>query len=158
LAGQALKIWHALPHTPKELVTASYDSTPKRPFAFATQVVPAVAYASALFYGGLIRMGELPEVGFVPTDKLLHTAAFGGLALLLVRAVRFSWPSTSPGQRLLLGGVGSSVLGALLEVCQAFVPYRSADPFDWLADSVGAALAMGLLFAWLRVWPRPVDV
>jgi hypothetical protein len=134
----------------EHFVTVPYDSAASRPFAFATHVAPAILYAAALFYGGLIRMAELPEFGPVPSDKILHTLAFGGLALLLVRAAAFFWPQTSLGNRLLLGALGSSLLGALLEVCQAFVPYRSSDPFDWLADTLGASLAVGLLLAFLH--------
>lgn len=123
-----------------------------RPLTFATHVLPALAYASAVFYGGLIRIGALPQVGFVATDKLLHALAFGGLALLLARAAQWARPGATLGKKLVLGCVGSSLLGLLLEVCQAFTAYRSADALDWLADTVGALMAIGLtfmLFAWI---------
>ncbi len=119
-----------------------------------THVLPAVAYASAIFYGGLIRLGALPEVGFMATDKLLHALAFGGLALLLARTVHFFRPSASLARKLTLGAAGSSLLGLLLELCQACTVYRSADPWDWLADTVGALLVSGMWFA-LATWvPR----
>lgn len=127
---------------------------PGRRVGFATQVVPAVAYAGAIFYGGLIRLGALPEVGFVATDKLLHTLAFGGLALLLARAVHWLWPAVSIGKKLVVAGAGSSLLGLLLELCQACVSYRSADAWDWVADTVGAGLAIGSAFAVLHWLPR----
>jgi len=44
----------------------------------------------------------------------------------------------------------------MLEVCQAFTAYRSADIWDWIADTVGALLAIGVafvIFAWV---PRRV--
>jgi VanZ family protein len=129
----------------------------QRPFAFATHVLPAFGYASAIFYGGLIRLAALPEVGFVPTDKLLHALAFGGLSLLLARAVHWFQPRAPVIKKLWLGGVGSSLLGLLLELCQAFTAYRSADVFDWLADSVGAVLATGFAFALFAWSERPVD-
>ena len=137
-------------------MTASHDSVSlNRGVAFATQVIPAVVYTSALFYGGLIHLDALPEVGFMPTDKLLHTLAFGGLSLLLARAAHWLRPAGSISKKLLSAGVGSSLLGLLLEICQAFVPYRSADPWDWVADTVGAVLAGSLAFAFLHYWvPR----
>ena len=135
-------------------MTIPYDPAHgRRSLSFATQVAPAVLYTAAIFYGGLIRMRELPQVGVVPTDKLLHAAVFGGLALLLARAVRFS-VAHAP---LLVGAFGASALGALLEICQAFVPYRSADLWDWVADTVGAALAVGVWFAGSRLLPRHAD-
>lgn len=127
---------------------------PPRSAAFVTHVLPAVAYAGALFYGGLIRLGALPEVGFMATDKLLHTLAFGGLALLLARTVHFFRPAVTLAKKLALGAAGSSLLGLVLEVCQAFTRYRSADLWDWLADTVGALLASALLFALLAWVPR----
>ncbi|HEY4103375.1 MAG TPA: VanZ family protein, partial [Polyangiaceae bacterium] len=106
---------------------------------------PAAGYVAAIFYTGLIRLGHLPEVGFMPTDKFFHTVTFAGLVLFLVRALRFLAPRLKRAKSLCVAAVLSSVFGALLEVCQAFVPYRSADFWDWLADTVGAALAAGLL-------------
>lgn len=134
-------------------MTASHDSVSlNRGLAFTTQVVPAIAYTSALFYGGLIQLGALPEVGFMPTDKLLHLLAFGGLTLLLARAAHWIRPAISIGKKLLSAGLGASLLGLLLEICQAFVPYRSADPWDWVADTVGAVLGGSLAFAFLHYW------
>ena len=120
---------------------------PSRNLAFATQVVPAAAYAGAIFYAGLIHMGELPELGFVPTDKLLHAVVFGGLALLLARAAHWLRPLVSLRKTLLFSAWGASLLGLFLELCQAFVPYRSADGWDWVADTIGAMLASGIAFA-----------
>jgi len=115
-------------------------------------VLPAALYSSVIFYGGLIRIGALPEVGFVASDKLLHALAFGGLALLVARAAHWFRPQLSLVKKLLCGCVGSSLLGLLLELCQALTVYRSADVWDWLADTLGALLAIGaasLLLAWV---------
>ena len=108
--------------------------------------MPATAYASVLFYGGLIHLAALPEVGFIATDKLLHALAFGGLALLVARAAHWFRPGFTLMKKLWLGCAGSSLLGFLLELCQAFTSYRSADFWDWLADSAGAVLATALVF------------
>jgi VanZ family protein len=125
-----------------------------RRLAFVTDVFPAAAYVGAIFYTGLIRLAKLPELGLVPTDKLLHAVAFGGLALLLVRAGRVLLPRVSFGRRLSLAALGASLLGALLEVCQSFVPYRSAELLDWLADTVGASCAALLLALFVQFVPR----
>jgi VanZ family protein len=135
-----------------------YDSAPnRRPSSFAIQLGPAVLYIGAIFYGGLIRMRALPEVGFVPTDKLLHAVAFGGLAFLLFRAAVFGMPRAATRTQLSFAALGASAVGALLEVCQAFVPYRSADVLDWVADTVGAALAVALISVWQRHAAKHAD-
>jgi VanZ family protein len=137
-------------------VTATYDSalSHNRRMAFATQVLPAAIYASALFYGGLIRLPVLPEVGFVASDKLLHAAAFGGLALLAARALHWLKPADPATYKLAWGCAVSSWLGFLLELCQAFVPYRSADVWDWIADTFGALLATGVALVVFKCWRR----
>lgn len=119
--------------------------------ALITDVVPATVYVAAVFYTGLIRIGKLPEVGFVATDKLLHALVFGGLALLLARAARTLLPHWPFGKRLALSALGASFLGALLEICQSFVAYRSAEFLDWFADTVGAVCAVGLAILYARV-------
>jgi len=135
-------------------VPTDASELPHRRLAFATHVLPAATYASALFYVGLIRIGAMPEVGFIATDKLLHALAFGGLALLLTRAVHFLRPSVTLAKKLLLGCAGSSLLGLLLELCQALTSYRSADVWDWVADTLGALLAVGLTWVLLGWIPR----
>ncbi|HWZ93274.1 MAG TPA: VanZ family protein [Polyangiaceae bacterium] len=122
--------------------------------AFVLDVLPASAYVVVIFYTGLIRLAKLPEVGFMPTDKLLHALAFAGLALLLVRATRVLLPRASLRRRLSFAVFLASFVGALLEVCQAFVPYRSAELLDWVADTVGALAAAVAIVLYLRLVPR----
>lgn len=131
------------------------DSTSRdRRLAFLGGVFPAAIYIGCIFYTGLIRIAPLPEVGFVPTDKLLHALVFAGLALLLVRAERVVLPQTSPGRRLLLALLLASLVGELLEICQSFVPYRSAEFLDWLADTLGALGAVGLFGLFMQLVSR----
>ena len=67
-----------------------------------------------------------------PWDKLYHAGNFGVLAGLLYLASGRAW----------LALALASLYGAGDELHQAFVPGRSADAADWLADTVGAALAV----------------
>ena len=86
------KMCHATPRTSRALVTVSYDPVrSRRSVSFATQVVPAILYAAAIFYGGLIRMRELPEVGVVPTDKLLHASRLRRV-VVVCSCARFAFP------------------------------------------------------------------
>jgi VanZ family protein len=118
---------------------------------FWWRLAPAAAYLGGIFYAGLIRFPALPETELVPSDKLLHALVFGGLSLLLVRTAPVLVPRASLAKRLLFGAFGASFFGALLELCQAFVPYRSAEVADWLADSLGAGLSLCLLALALHV-------
>ncbi len=70
-----------------------------------------------------------------PWDKLYHAGNFGVLAALLYPVTGRAW----------LAALLASLYGISDEVHQAFVPDRSADALDWLADTVGALAAVTLL-------------
>jgi VanZ family protein len=77
-------------------------------------------------------------------DKLLHAGGYGLLGLLFCRAYRSRWPAAS-GRFLARRAVLSAALFGLSdEIHQYFVPFRTADPWDVLADAVGAAI--GVIF------------
>ena len=84
-----------------------------------------------------------PEPAFVPsitaviTDKALHAAVFGALAVLLY--------VLAGGRTTLAVFVAVMGIGVLDELRQAFVPGREADLADLLADAAGAAVALYLV-------------
>jgi VanZ family protein len=73
-------------------------------------------------------------------DKSNHAMAFAALAFVGVWAL---WPR--PRQWLLLV-VALLAYGGAIEIAQSFVPPRSADWADLLADGLG--IAIGLVAAW----------
>lgn len=81
---------------------------------------------------------------FELNDKLLHFAAFFCGALPLVPALRLTWPW--PWKRVFWTAFAIlSLYGALDEVHQYWTPSRSAlDPFDWMADTLGALAGASL--------------
>jgi VanZ family protein len=83
---------------------------------------------------------------------VLHFVGFGVAAWLWCRACRHLVPGAPARTSALRGGLASTALGALLELWQAFLPYRSAELLDWVADALGAALAAVLMAAfWQRM-------
>ncbi len=48
----------------------------------------------------------------------------------------------------------ASLYGVSDEVHQAYVPGRSADLFDWVADTVGAGVGVGVTVLVVRLWVR----
>lgn len=69
----------------------------------------------------------LPE--WLPVDKIGHFGMFAVLAALLYLS----------GLRPVLAVMATGVYGALDEVHQLFVPGRTAQAADWLADILGGA-------------------
>lgn len=115
---------------------------------FSWRGLLVLVYTLALFYGGVIDIGPLPKIPHVATDKLLHAVAFAGLAGLIA----FALPEVRDRRRQGFAAGVSTAVGALLELVQSALPYRSADVLDLLADAVGAVLG-ALVMAWsLRLW------
>jgi hypothetical protein len=123
---------------------------------FVRHVLPALLYTVLIFWLGSIHTGLSVPQDMLPSDKVNHFAAFGLLAWLVLRALRFEYQQTS-ANRLIVGAIAvSSVVGALLEAWQSLFPYRKAELGDWVADTVGAALVGLIGLFWLRWRERPM--
>lgn len=99
------------------------------------QLIWPVAMAALIFFASSRSRVAGPEIaGF---DKLVHFLAYGLLATLVCRL--------GEGRRAVGWAlIAASVFGATDEWHQAFVPGRAPDLDDWIADSLGAALAVTL--------------
>lgn len=123
-------------------------SSPVRSLPWAFQVWPAWLCTLLILVVGSIPQG--PPGAQRLNDKLLHFIGFGIVAWLWCRACRHLFPAASAHRAALRGALASTVLGALLELWQAFLPYRSAELLDWLADALGAVLGALLTAAYWR--------
>jgi VanZ family protein len=113
---------------------------------FFLNVVPAMLYVVAVFYGGGVRGAVLPSADIRFGDKILHAAAFAGMVFVLRRALSWLSPGMSYGRVLVIAACSSASVGGLLELYQMALPHRSAEWLDFVADALGAALAAGLLW------------
>jgi VanZ family protein len=100
----------------------------------------------AVLIFGVSSRSTVPEPGIPNLDKVAHFSVYGLLGTLLVR--------TRAGGRWapFLAFAGASLYGVTDEVHQSFVPGRSAEVADWVADTAGAALAIVLYTRW--TWYR----
>jgi len=84
---------------------------------------------------------------FAHQDKVFHAGVYGVLGMLLLAAL----PRDSAGyswRQVRISTVIASLYGISDELHQSFVPGRSTEVWDWMADTVGALAAASLL-AWL---------
>jgi VanZ family protein len=108
-------------------------------------VALAVLYVLAIFVVGSLP-GAAP-VGPSISDKIQHAIGFALLAWLWCRALKRLRPESSQ-RRILLGGfLVSAGVGGALELWQALLTYRTCEFLDWVADGVGAAVAVGVYAA-----------
>jgi len=111
---------------------------------------PALGYLVLIFYLGAVPGLPLPRSSVVPSDKIAHFFSFGLLVPLLLRLLSHEAPRLRRSSALGLAALISSLLGALLEIYQMAFPYRSVEFDDWVADTLGAGVAMLVLAGLLR--------
>jgi VanZ family protein len=115
--------------------------------------LPLIAYCLLIFIqSSSSRPVELPTIPLI--DKLLHGAGYSLLGILFYRAYRSRWPDASAWTVANASVLSASFYGVSDEIHQYFVPGRSADPWDWLADTVGAMLGVMGYHAFLYVSAR----
>jgi len=109
--------------------------------------LPVLVYLTVIF--SLSAQPNLrPPMEFRNSDKLWHLLEYGGLGLLLGRALRAGL-AARPALAAAAGAlVLTSLVGAADEIFQRTIPGRESSVLDWSADTVGAALAMGFIL-WL---------
>jgi VanZ family protein len=93
----------------------------------------------------ILVLALIPTAPYLPStgwDKSNHLLAFAVLTILGCRA----YPS-----RIAVVLVGAMFYGGLIEVLQSFIPYRSAEWADLIADAIGVLVGRGLLAC---RWPK----
>jgi VanZ family protein len=114
--------------------------------------LPVVALATLIFV--LSSFHNLPSPPGAYSDKWEHMAMYGLLSTLVVRALAGGRWLGVRASVFLWAFVLSTLYGISDEVHQSFVPGRTADGEDVVADAIGAALAAGLLLAWAIIRRR----
>jgi VanZ family protein len=102
---------------------------------------PIILYCLLIFiqssYPSIKRAPELPHL-----DKVLHFIAYALLGALFLRAFKTSRIKNNVKLMLILSILLSSLYGISDEIHQYFVPYRSADLMDVLADILGGIIGV----------------
>lgn len=126
------------------------DSKASTPLRTALAWLPVVAYSALIWTLSSQTLDiKLDDVPF--RDKGVHFVEYGVLAFLMSHAVQVSWPSAR--HRVLVAFWLTFALGFSDELHQAYVPGRSSDVMDLVADAIGAAIAI-TLYQLLRAFMR----
>ena len=108
-------------------------------------LLAAITWAGVIFYLSSQPSIETPAL-FPGQDKLFHLIAFGILGFLAM-GTRQASQQGHPTRQVWRVVLAVTLYGILDEFHQYFVPGRSADVYDVLADAIG-----GLLGAWAMYW------
>lgn len=107
--------------------------------------LPVAVYMAAIFY-----VSGLPDVSIPAgtTDKPWHLLAYLGLAVLVCRALAGGFGRRLALRTALTAIVITTLYGVSDEAHQIFVPLRSADWRDLVADAIGAVAGTAVAWAW----------
>ncbi len=100
-----------------------------------------------VWVGVILTSTSIPNVstpGPAGMDKLGHLLLYGVLGMLTVRAL---WDAGQPLRTLVTSLAAIAVFAAIDEWHQGFIPGRSTDFADWVADVAGALLGSGAMTA-----------
>jgi VanZ family protein len=116
---------------------------------------PVAAYAVMIFIASSIS--QPPSLPELVTDKGLHGGLYGGFALVVLRALAQRWDRVT-----LLTSLGAIALVVLYGVSdefhQSFVPGRTSDVADVIADGVGATAAVAIAWLFARCGARLLGI
>jgi VanZ family protein len=113
---------------------------------------PPVVWAAVVLTATSIPNVSLP--GPSGTDKAGHFFMYGMLGFLILRAAS----RTRSARALLATLAGVAIFAALDEWHQAFIPGRSADVGDWVADVIGVCLGAVSAYWMARPGTPPLEV
>jgi len=123
------------------------NASPRTRLAFAW--LPAALYMLLIWWLSS-RSLNISIDSFPFRDKGVHAAEYGVLGVLLAHALAGTFASRSRAV-LWWWAAGLTVLfGMTDEIHQAFVPGRSSDILDVVADAVGAVAGASVRLWWIR--------
>ena len=106
---------------------------------------PLIIYCILIFaQSSFLSIESVPELPY--TDKLLHFFAYAVLGALFLRAYKTLRVRNNLKLLIILSVLSSSLYGISDELHQYFVPFRSAERMDILADILGSVF--GVLIYW----------
>ena len=119
--------------------------TPATPFGRGLWLwAPVAAYMALIF---VLSGMAAPPIPAQTSDKTLHVVGYGGLGIVALRATAGAVLSGVTGGSAAAAWTIATLYGVTDEYHQSFVPERTADPADALADAVGAAATIGSAWA-----------
>jgi VanZ family protein len=133
------------------------SGSPRRTPALVALALVAAVYWLVMFVGTHVPLSRTQTNDPYSLDKLLHAAAFAGLAVLLAAV---GWACGFRSWKLYASVLAVlAIYGIFDEASQALVRRREADLFDWFADLAGTLLGIAAFALGRSLWTatrRPV--
>lgn len=116
-------------------------------FKHFLQIIPLIFFSAAIFWFSHQSQPPIPDIGFQWQDKLYHFLAYFIYGLSASLAARAIFPNASRNFVFIFLILTVIIYGASDEFHQSFIPGRSSEFADWIADSLGGiAAALVIIF------------
>jgi VanZ family protein len=113
--------------------------------------IPLAIYWITIFVFTTIPVNTLPKI-FDVQDKLEHFIAFFILSIFLFLALHFQNKNIFIKKNVVIVTILCVLIyGAIDEIHQMLIPGRTADIFDWIADSLGGSIGIFCTFLFIRM-------
>ena len=114
---------------------------------------PTLAYMMLIW--GLSSIPKAAPVVIVPMqDKVVHLVEYAILAILYCYSIARTLPQWKRPAVLLLSALLAALWGAVDEWHQSFVPNRSAEVLDAVADALGAIIGCAIVVGLPKARPK----
>lgn len=100
--------------------------------------LPAFSYMALIWAVSSMALPDVPIDRFPFRDKGVHAVEYALLAFLVTHASLLTWPDRPRSRIAAVALLVTCGWGVLDEIHQAFVPGRSSDLLDLVADLTGA--------------------
>ena len=121
----------------------------KKMTRFLKFYMPAILWASVIFYLSHQPHLQTPNLGFRFADKLAHFGVYAILGYLIVRAVTRNRPEKIIPRNFFGSAILAVLYGASDEFHQSFIRGRACEWSDLIADALGGIAAV-IIFLWIN--------
>ena len=104
--------------------------------------IPAIAVALMIFILSNGPMPELPTFGIVWEDKILHVSAYSTFGISLILFLFANFKNFKLFKYAYITLAIGAFYGITDEFHQLFIPTRTSDIYDWMADVIGISLSI----------------
>ena len=104
--------------------------------------LPTILVCTLVLILSVINTGVLPKTNMLGIDKIVHTIMYFGMTLTLILNQTSYLHEKITKTQLYFAFLFSIGFGILMEVIQHFLPWRSSSVLDFLANTLGAIIAI----------------
>jgi VanZ family protein len=109
-----------------------------------TKYLPSILVCTLVLILSVINTGVLPKTNIPSADKIVHTAMYIGITMILMLDQTSYMKSSITQKQIGFTLVFATCYGVSMEGIQSILPWRSGSIYDIIANTLGVVLGVGL--------------